>query len=296
VAKVCLACKHQFEEVDWTCPRCGAAPETQDGLINFAPGLAQELDSFEASFFERLAQSESGHFWFEARNDVIVWALQKYFADAGNLLEVGCGTAFVLSAIRKAQPQLQLSGSELFTEGLKFARKRLPGATLYQMDADNIPFEAEFDIIAAFDVIEHIADDESVLSSCFKAIRPGGGLVVTVPQHPFLWSVADEYSHHKRRYTRKELRKRLERAGFAIVHMTSFISLFLPVMALSRWRHPKSSIAWDPMSEFRINSSLNSLLRNVLRMEQLVIQSGVSLPIGGSLLAVARRPLPRDIL
>ena len=79
------------------------------------------------------------------------------------------------------------------------------------MDARRIPFEREFDVVGAFDVLEHIVEDEDVLGQMFKATRPGGGLLVTVPQHPFLWSASDEHAMHQRRYSRAELRRKVER-------------------------------------------------------------------------------------
>src|SRR6266545_4042215 len=90
-----------------------------------------------------------------------------------NFLEIGCGTGFVLSGIRKAFPELILSGSEIFSEGLNLAAERLPGVELFQMDARRIPFQEEFDVIGAFDVLEHVKEDEEVLSQMYQATRKG---------------------------------------------------------------------------------------------------------------------------
>ena len=83
------------------------------------------------------------------------------------------------------------------------------------MDARRIPYEAEFDVIGAFDVIEHIYEDAAVLQQMHRAVRPGGGIIVTVPQHRFLWSKQDEFSCHFRRYTRGEL---MSKVSCARVH------------------------------------------------------------------------------
>ena len=64
-------------------------------------------------------------------------------------------------------------------------------------------------MIGAFDVLEHIADDELVLSQMHQAVRKGGGIILTVPQHSFLWSEIDEYSRHVRRYSVSELKLKL---------------------------------------------------------------------------------------
>ena len=95
---------------------------------------------------------------------MIVWALQRYFPQAQNFLEIGCGTGFVLAAIEQAFPKISLYGSEIFSQGLNFAQERLSRTQLFQMDAPQISCENEFDAIAAFDVLEHIKEDDVVLA------------------------------------------------------------------------------------------------------------------------------------
>ena len=154
------------------------------------------------------------------------------------------------------------------------------------MDARQIPFEREFDVVGAFDVLEHIAEDELVLSEMFKATRPGGGILLTVPQHQFLWSELDRHSMHQRRYDRAELRGKVEGAGFRVERITSFVSFLLPLMMLSR-RKRKDRDLW---AEFQINRSLNAFFEKTLAAERTLIRSGLSFPAGGSLLLVARKP------
>ena len=104
---------------------------------------------------------------------------------------------------------MTLSGSDLFCEGLTYAQERTPNATLIQMDARRIPFRDEFDVIGDFDVREHVEEDDVVFGQMFRATKRGGGIMVTVPQHRFLWSAADVFGHHRRRYTGKELVKKV---------------------------------------------------------------------------------------
>jgi SAM-dependent methyltransferase len=284
--RLCSSCGEAFDSVDWRCPACGHEPRTLNGYLAFAPELAAQHEGFEAEFFPKLFELEGNNFWFRARNRLLVWALRKYFPEARNLLEIGCGTGYVLSGIRDAFPGLSLRGSEIYAAGLSLAAERLPGVELFQMDAEHIPFKEEFDVIGAFDVLEHIEHDEAVLAQMFQAIRPGGGLILTVPHHPFLWSQADDYAHHVRRYTTRELRDKVHRSGFETTRVTSFVSLLLPLMFLSRLRQRKN---YDPMSEFRIGPVVNAVFEKTLRVEQMMIRAGLSFPLGGSLLLVARR-------
>jgi SAM-dependent methyltransferase len=232
---------------------------------------------------------EARNFWFRARNRLIVWALQRYAPAFTNFLEVGCGTGYVLQGIAEAFPAARIGGSEAQTEGLQFAAARVPRAEFLQMDARRMPFESEFDAIGAFDVIEHIAEDEAVLAQMHRALRPGGNLMLTVPQHPFLWSEYDVRAHHVRRYTGGEMRQKLVRAGFETVKMTSFVSVLLPLMLLSRLIRRTESPDFDPLAELRVGRLTNTLLELALDAERAVIRTGLPLPFGGSLLVVARR-------
>jgi SAM-dependent methyltransferase len=288
--KVCLQCSARFESATWTCTTCGSAPSELEGdIISFTAVVEEE--SFEASFFDELEAVEEGSFWFRSRNRLVVWALRRFFPDAHEFLEIGCGNGYVLQGIGAAQPDLDLTGAELFVEGLRIARSRLPAATFLQLDAREIPFDQAFDSIGAFDVLEHIEEDEAVLEQLRQAIRPGGGLLLTVPQHPWLWSAADEYAHHKRRYRRQELVGKVTAAGFDVVHTTSFIVALLPVLVASRIRQRRPAANYDPTADLRLGRLADRTLELVTSAELALTRRGVSWPVGGSLLLVARRPL-----
>jgi ubiquinone/menaquinone biosynthesis C-methylase UbiE len=287
--KICSKCGTRFDSSDWVCPSCSCKPKRIEGYLSFAPEFSQINDNYEPRFFSQLATLEAKNFWFCSRNRLIVWALQRYFPQAQTLLEIGCGTGFVLSGIEKAFPRLTLYGSEIFSTGLAFAAQRLSKAELFQMDACKIPFEREFDIIGAFDVLEHIKEDRIVLAEMYRATKAGGGIILTVPQHPWLWSQADDYAHHVRRYRAQELKTKVQQAGFKIVRITSFVSLLLPLMLLSRSQQQQPKPDYDPLAEMRISGLANSILGKVLDFERAVIRLGLSFPFGGSLLLIAKK-------
>lgn len=288
--KLCLRCEQQFEAPDWRCPACGWIPEAQQGYQSFSKDLETGNDGFSAGYFEHLAEVEEGSFWFQGRNRLLLWALKRYFPDARDLLEVGCGTGFVLAGIQREFPEIQVSGTDVFSSALPFAAERLPGVSLFQMDARRMPFSQEFDVIGLFDVLEHIQEDELVLSELFRSVRPGGGIMIAVPQHRFLWSIVDEYAFHKRRYQRSEMIRKVEAAGFQVLRVTSFVSFLLPLMLLSRVRYRLSTRKFDPQAEFRLGRAANTLLGFFMTMERWMIEAGVSFPAGGSLFLAARRP------
>jgi SAM-dependent methyltransferase len=288
--KRCLACEAPFEAADWTCPSCGYQPALRDDIYQFTEGPPDAHAGFKPEHFARLAEIEESNFWFRARNELIQWALRNYFPDAKSFFEVGCGTGFVLAGLHEKFPRMRLAGSEIFADGLAIAKARVPKVELYQMDARRISFQGEFDVVGAFDVLEHVVEDENVLVQMFNAVRPGGGLLVTVPQHPFLWSASDQYAMHQRRYNRAELRAKVESARFLIERITSFNSLLLPLMIWSRVQRRRNR-DFQPWREFEIGPALNKTLESILNLERMVIRKGVSFPAGGSLLLIGRKPL-----
>ncbi|HRL26766.1 MAG TPA: methyltransferase domain-containing protein [Alcaligenes sp.] len=287
--KSCIECNHPFSSPAWTCPACGHEPQYLNGVVAHAPDLAKAGGGFKPEYFATLAQLEATNFWFRARNELIIWALRTYQPQAESLLEVGCGTGFVLSGIAATCPEIHLQGSEIFIDGLAQAAARLPDAQFMQMDARQIPYVDEFDAIGAFDVLEHIEEDEKVLAQLHRALKPGGILLLTVPQHPWLWSATDDYACHVRRYTNDELTRKLLAQDFTIERNTSFVSVLLPAMLLSRRKKTDSTAEHDMLAELRLPKLINESLYTAMRAEQALIKCGVNLPLGGSRLAVARK-------
>jgi SAM-dependent methyltransferase len=240
--------------------------------------------------FARLAAAEDASFWFRGRNALLVGTLGREFPHARSFLEVGCGNGYVLAAVAHARPGIRVAGSDLSAAGLDQARRRVPEAALLRADARAPAFEGEFDVAGAFDVIEHVGEDEAVLAALRQAVRPGGGVIVTVPQHRWLWSETDRYSGHQRRYGRRELATKLARAGLRLRWTSSFVTLLLPLMAASRGWQALSPRLYDPGRELRAAGRLDGLLEQAIRLEARAIGRGVRLPAGGSLLVVAERP------
>jgi SAM-dependent methyltransferase len=283
--KICLECGHGPVSEDWVCPACHHQPDKKGGYLSFAPQFSGPREDYPPDQYPILAELESESFWLRARSQLITWSLKKHFQKIDNFLEVGCGTGLVLSNVSSAFPHLDLSATEIDPEGFEYVSKITPKAKLMQMDGRQIPFKEEFDVIGAFDVIEHIEEDEAVLSQIYNACRTGGGVIITVPQHPWLWSEFDTYACHKRRYIRSELKSKMETAGFQICCLTSFVSFLLPVMGLARlFRNKKKT--YDPMDQQRIPPLANKIFYGVMALERMLLKSGLSLPVGGSLLCV----------
>lgn len=286
----CLSCSSHYISSTIDCPTCGFTPKVVDGFCAYAPELAHAGGGFKSIYFSDLARLEETNFWFRSRNQLIIWVLKEYCPYFQSFLEIGCGTGYVLSGIAKAFPHAKIHGSEIFTDGLKYAAGRLPSVNFMQMDARNIPFQDEFDVIGAFDVLEHIEEDEAILSQVYTALKPQGFILLTVPQHTWLWSATDEYACHVRRYTASGLHKKIEAAGFQIVRSTSFVTSLLPAMMVSRLLQKKVPDGkFDATAELKISHWLNSLFYRLLCAEFVLIKAGINFPVGGSRLVVAMK-------
>jgi 2-polyprenyl-3-methyl-5-hydroxy-6-metoxy-1,4-benzoquinol methylase len=258
-----------------------------EDFVCYAPSFLEDSTHFPKESFKELYELEKGHFWFESRNKIIIHFLKRYlsFLSRPQILEVGCGTGFVLEGLAKSNPNYELSGTEIYLEGLRFAKSRSPHISFFQSDARNLPFKEKYDAICAFDVVEHIEEDIDTLNSFYQSLKPGGFLFLSVPQHMWLWSHQDEMACHKRRYTRREMAKKLTSCGFTIKKTTSFVFTLLPLMYISRSKKKKDST----LDEFKISKLLNKLLAYTMKLDEALVKLGFSLPVGGSLFCVAKK-------
>lgn len=263
--------------------------EIIEGFEAWAPKLAR-LNSgefFHPEDFKKLVAFEDANFWYLSRNQLILWAMNHYFVKPERYAEIGCGTGFVLKAVQLAFPESIILGTDLFVEGLKYATQRCPRVKLVQMDARAIPYRNEFNVVGIFDVLEHIENDKMVLEQISDSLVPGGGLLITVPQHKWLWSSVDEADCHVRRYSAQELENKVSNAGFEILRSTSFVSLLLPMMAVARLLRPKASS--EVVQELNISRVSNWCFGKIMAVEFNLIRLGIDFMLGGSRLLIARK-------
>jgi SAM-dependent methyltransferase len=295
--RVCLDCgarekirtNERIWPLAWHCPDCGRGLRQSAGIPIFAPELADTISGFDPASFAPLTEIEETHFWFAARNELIVGLADRFFPHARRYLEIGCGNGAVLRALAASRRWDHMVGADLHPTALANARARLPdGVEFAQLNGGIIPAVGVFDLTGAFDVMEHVFDDEGLLSGLRNATRTGGGAIIAVPQHPSLWSRADEVAHHQRRYRRGEVERKLRHNGFEILFSTSFVALLLPLMAASRLKGRAMQNGADIESEFKLGPRLNAVLTTILRAEVRLTLAGVRWPAGGSRVVAAR--------
>lgn len=188
----------------------------------------------EAKAYEDIAAFESEHWWFTGRRAIIDRVLSRLpLPEDPRILEIGCGSGGNLEMLSRYG---RVYAGEYNEEALGVAARRgIAKGLAHCALPDVFPFENEsFDLIALFDVLEHIDDDRASLLTIHRHLAPTGILVLTVPMFPFLWSGHDVYNHHYRRYTRSELSARLHQAGFETIYESYFNFWLFPVVSLVR--------------------------------------------------------------
>ena len=219
---------------------------------------------------------------------VLDWIRQAYPGRTDlEILDAGCGTGLMLQPLGGLG---RARGVDISPEALDFCRRR--GLENVQLgDVNNLPFPAStFDVVTALDVIEHLDDDVVVLNEFARVLRPGGRAFLFVPAHRWLWSLQDEISHHRRRYTAKTLRAAVAASDLQVERL-SYASMFLmPVIFMGRqWL--KVTLRFQPReTENDLHPAWsNGVLKRIFESEIPLLRRG-DLPFGASLICVARKP------
>lgn len=241
----------------------------------------------QREYYHEYAAVEDTDWWFRARRRIIGEVLRSRLPPAGSreILDVGCGTGAMLELLQKFGIVEGLDNSD---EALRFSRKRLGPAVAVHRGSlpDELPEGRTYDLVTAFDVLEHIADPTAALGAIRRLLKPTATFVCTVPAYEFLWGPHDEINEHFRRYRAGTLLSQMQEAGFDVAWHSYFNSvLFPPIAAVRTIRR------WLPAGEVR--SDLGRTPRVVGRLLEALFASErfwlarSRLPFGVSLMAMA---------
>jgi 2-polyprenyl-3-methyl-5-hydroxy-6-metoxy-1,4-benzoquinol methylase len=238
----------------------------------------------ERVVYETMAELDQRHWWYRARREVIAALIRRVVQPPANasILEIGCGTGHNLAMLGQFG---EVDALELDEEARAIAEQRL-GRSVMSAPLPEIEGVADrhYDLVGAFDVIEHIDHDRAALASIAAKIRPGGKLVMTVPAHQWMWSAHDVVNHHKRRYSKKALKALIQGSPLRLDRIGYFNSLLFPIAVAER---TASKVRGKDEADLTLPPApLNAALERTFAAERHLI-GRVPLPPGLSLFAVA---------
>lgn len=246
--------------------------------------------SFPEDAHDDLMRIEDVSFWFRHRNRCIT-ALVDAFRPEGVMLDIGGGNGYVSRALTEMGVDAVLVEPRL--DGAMNAMRRGLGNIVCSTFEDAGFMDGSISAIGLFDVLEHVEDDAALLRSIRGSLKGGGRVFVTVPAHKALWSYEDEYAGHFSRYSISGLRLALGSAGYEIEYVSHFFSLLIAPIFLMRALPTRLGIrrGYDREKNLRehgCGSASASMMESALNYEVSMIRNCARIPVGASIIAVAR--------
>lgn len=245
----------------------------------------------ERDFYAHYFEIEGKHWWFQGRNAIFTEILRSAglpSAQDTRILDFGCGTGAFLQHLDRFGTVSALDGDR---SAVEFCHERGRTEVGYVEPGAPIPFGDEtFDLVTAFDVIEHIDDDVGALREFRRVLKPGGALLVAVPAFMLLWGDQDEISQHKRRYRRPGLHDAITRAGMTVERSSYFNTMLFPPIAAIRVLRRRVRGSRSDKTDFAMGPDwINAPLAKAFAAEARWLARGRSFPVGVSAFALARR-------
>lgn len=254
----------------------------------------------EPGEYYRMRTAEEQHWWYNGLHDLILRRLRRELLRQQRplqILDAGCGTGRLCQLM---QPFGNVTGWDLHPLAVAATAGR--GLTqVFQGDLLAAPLGVSaFDVITCVDVLYHraVTDDTIVLQNLYRALRPGGLLVVNVAAFEFLRGTHDVAVHTRRRYRRPALIRLLQATGWQLEFSSYRLPFCLIPVLLARMRSHQFSTQGQAVSDiaYAVPASWHRVLTNLVRMENSLLLAGWRMPFGTSVFATARKREPAGFL
>ena len=246
------------------------------------------------ALLERTFEAEQRHFWFRGFRRFVAPLIAEATTGRSHarLLDAGSGTGANLPFLQEYGTAF---GLELFQRGIRFAHQRgVP--RLIQGSVTHLPIaDGSIDVVLSFDVLYCLETpaEQAAIREMFRVLQPGGFVVINVAALDMLRGDHSALGGEVRRYTKHDLRGKLERTGFSVKRLTytnaSLFPITATVRAFQRLRGEKAES--DNKGDFYVPPApINALFSGALALESKIIEAGIDMPIGSSLLCLAKKP------
>lgn len=228
------------------------------------------------------------YWWYRARTSLLQTVLADHVGTPARVLDVGSADGPSVGWLHDhdgVHVTLDIDARGLQPGGVCGSALQLPFA------------DDSFDVVGAFDVIEHCEPEAVALDELTRVLRPGGTMMISVPAYTWAWSNFDVINGHHRRYTRRRAVTAVESAGLTVDRATyAFFSVF-PLFAVQRLvsrigeKLSKSSpdAPADVVSLPAVSPTMSSILMRLCRLDQRLLRRR-DLPFGSSVVLAASKP------
>ncbi len=225
------------------------------------------------------------HWWFVGTRDILFSLAGQSTVRGRAILDVGCGSGLLLKRFADAG---RVFGIDKSGDALRHCRS-IGFSRLCRADAETLPFKSgTFSLVIAADMLEHCEDDELVLAELQRVTAAEGTLLVSVPAYRVLWSAHDLALHHKRRYSRSELVRKVTASGYKVSRVSYFNTFLFPPVAAGRLTLGKLGSERHHIRYYENFWLLNRLLLGVMRLERWLLDR-LDLPFGLSIMLLASK-------
>jgi SAM-dependent methyltransferase len=237
----------------------------------------------EQLIYDHMAEHDERHWWYRGRRAILADLIRREAPPLNAaILEIGCGTGHNFEILGQFG---HVDGLELDAGARAIAERRLGRPVMSAPLPELAGVEdRHYDLIGAFDVIEHIEDDGAALASIAAKLKPGGKFIMTVPAHQWMWSAHDDANLHKRRYSKAGLKALIGNSPLKLKTVGYFNSLLFPLAIAGRLA---TKLRGREHSDLKMPSApINRALEIVFGTERYLV-GRLPLPPGLSLFAVA---------